>query len=199
MKNLSGGMMDVQAPDLTGILDQIDFSKKPLSHGRQGATVSRFSVAKWGSLIIELIAYPEEEDAILNDFGITKNQYAKLKGNALFQSVWKETESSIVSLASSGGFQLNARRLAEQSLNVLEEILETAPDKERIKASALVAQLADVDPLQKSKARSQDQQANTGVQLVVNFSPALRTPSGFNQDKTVIIDTTAEEIKNEER
>lgn len=197
MTSLSNGTTVASIPDLTPVLDQIDFSKKPLSHGRQGSKKSRFSVAKWGSLIIELIAYPEEEANILNEFGLSRNQYAELKGNKLFQTVWKETESSIVALATNGGFQLNARRLAEQSLNVLEDILEGASPKEQLKASELIARLANVDPLIQSKMRPQDQQTTSGVQLVVNVSPALPMPSGFKTAGEVIID--AEVVKDEER
>lgn len=195
--SLNVGTATIKIPDLTSVLDQIDFDKKPISHGRQGASKSRFSVAKWGSLIIELLAYPDEEDNILAEFGLTKNQYAELKGNSLFQSVWKETESSIVALASNGGFQLNARRLAEQSLNVLEEIIESADDKERLKAIELNARFANLDPLVQAKSKDNSQTVNTGVQLVVNFSDKLRVPDGFKQGSGVVIDTVAE-VKSEE-
>lgn len=197
MSSTDGMTTALTIPDLSSVLDQIDFNKKPLSHGRQGASKSRFSVAKWGSLIIELLAYPNEEDHILEEFGLTKNQYAELKGNPLFQSVWKETESSIVALATNGGFQLNARRLAEQSLNVLEEIIETADDKDRLKAIELNARFANLDPLVQAKSKDNAQTINTGVQLVVNFSDQLRVPDGFKQGGGVVIDTVAE-VKSEE-
>lgn len=178
-------------PDLSSVLDKIDFNRQPTSHGRQGKDKGRFSVAKWGSLVIELIAYPNEEDQILEEFGLTKCQYAELKGNTLFQAVWKETESSIVALATNGGFQLNARRLAEQGLNVLEEIIEQGDDKERLKAIELNARFANLDPLVQAKMR-ENVATQTGVQLVVNFSDQLRVPSGFKQGKEIIIDTVAE-------
>lgn len=192
MTNLTDGMIIKNRPDLSSVLDQIDFNKKPISHGRQGADKSRFSVAKWGSLIIELIAYPNEEDNILDEFGLTKNQYAELRGNPLFQSVWKETESSIVALAANGGFQLNARRLAEQSLNVLEEIIETASDRERLKAIELNARFANLDPIVQAKIKDNTTTVNAGVQLVVNFSDKLKVPDGFKAGQEVIIDTVAE-------
>lgn len=190
MSSTTGTAINV-IPDLASVLDKIDFKKKPLSHGRQGKNKGRFSVAKWGSLAIELIAYPEEEDQILEDFGLTKLQYAELKGNALFKSVWKETESSIVALAANGGFQLNARRLAEQSLNVLEEIIEQGDDKERLKAIELNARFANLDPLVQAKLR-ENTTTQTGVQLIVNFSDQLRVPSGFAQGGEIVIDTVAE-------
>lgn len=192
MTNLTDGMIIKNLPDLSSVLDQIDFNKKPISHGRQGADKSRFSVAKWGSLIIELIAYPNEEDNILDEFGLTKNQYAELRGNPLFQSVWKETESSIVALATNGGFQLNARRLAEQSLNVLEEIIETASDRERLKAIELNARFANLDPIVQAKIKDNTATVNAGVQLVVHFSDKLKVPDGFKAGQEVIIDTVAE-------
>lgn len=198
MKNLSDGMTNVAVPDLTSVLSQIDFNKKPLSHGRQGVEKGRFSVAKWGSLIIELIAYPDEEDAILAEFGLTKHQYATLKGNALFQTVWKETESSIVSLATSGGFQLNARRLAEQGLNVLEDVMEHGDDKDRLKAVESAARFANLDPIVQAKTRDNTAQTSTGVQLVVNFNENLRVPDGFKKGNQIVIDTVAEKVTDEE-
>lgn len=187
----------VKTPDLSGVLSKIDFNRSPLSHGRQGKRKGRFSVAKWGSLAIELIAYPEEEDNILAEFGLTKLQYAELKGNALFQSVWKETEASIVALAMGGGFQLNARRIAEQGLNVLEEIIETGEDKDRLKAIEMNARFANLDPMIQAKIKD-NAAVQTGVQLVVNFSESLRVPSGFKQGSDIVIDTVAE-VVNEER
>lgn len=195
------GMMNepaVKLPDLSTVLDQIDFDRKPLSHGKRGASAGRFSVAKWGSLIIELLAYPEEEDVILEEFGLTKTQYANLRGNELFMSVWKETESSIVALAMSGGFQLNARRIAEQGLDVLEDVIANGEDKDRLKAIELNARFANLDPLVQAKLKENTATVNTGVQLVVNFSNQLRSPAAFQGNKEVVIDTTAE-VVNEER
>lgn len=192
MKSSKDGLKTESIPDLSAILGQIDFNKKPISHGRQGASKSRFSVTKWGALVIELIAYPDEEDSILEEFGLTKYQYAELKGNPLFQAVWKETESSIVSMATSGAFQLNARRLAEQSLNVLEDIIEGADDKERLSAIAMTARFANLDPLVQAKMKDKDQSISTGVQLVVNFNDKLRVPDGFKSGNNIVIDTVAE-------
>lgn len=196
MSNSNDGTAITNVPDLSHILSQIDFDKKPISHGRQAGN-GRFSVAKWGSLIIELIAYPQEEAQILEDYGLTKFQYSELRGNALFQAVWKETESSIVALATTGGFSLNARRLAEQGLNVLEEVMASGEDKERLKAIELSARLANLDPLVQAKTKEQAAVENSGVQVVVNFSPELRVPSGFKQGTEVIIDTTAERLNEE--
>lgn len=192
MTSSTDGMTAVQMPDLSAVLDQIDFDKKPISHGRQ-ASVGRFSVAKWGALIIELLAYPNEEDAILEEFGLTKNQYAELRGNSLFQSVWKETESTIVALAANGGFQLNARRIAEQSLDRLEEIIAHADHKDSLKAIELNARLSNLDPLVQAKIKD-NQVQTSGVQLVVNFSNQLRVPDGFKQGSGVVIDTVSEVI-----
>lgn len=196
------GMMEeptIKLPDLSAVLDKIDFDKKPLSHGKRGASTGRFSVAKWGSLIIELLAYPEEEDVILEEFGLTKTQYANLRGNELFMSVWKETESSIVALAMSGGFQLNARRIAEQGLDVLEDVIANGEDKNRLKAIELNARFANLDPLVQAKLKDNSATVNTGVQLVVNFSNQLRSPSAFQgSGEQVVIDTTAE-VVNETR
>ena len=194
MTGLIENTANLQVPDLSTILDQIDFKKEPLSHGRQGVKQGRFSVAKWGALIIELIAYPDEEDNILAEFGLTKNQYAKLKGNTLFQSVWKETESSIISLAANGGFQMNARRLAEQGINVLEDIMANGEDKDRIKAVEVNARLGNLDPMVQAKTRPEAQTINTGVQLVVNFGENVPVPDAFKVQGPVVIDTVAEVV-----
>lgn len=186
----------VGTPDLSSVLAKIDFNKGPLSHGRQGVAKGRFSVAKWGALAIELIAYPEEEDNILAEFGLTKLQYAELKGNKLFQAVWQETESTIVALATAGSFQFNARRVAEQSLNVLEEIIECGDDKDRLKAIELNARFASLDPIIQAKTK-ENAAVQTGVQLVVNFSNDLRVPSGFKQGSDIVIDTVGEVIHEE--
>lgn len=184
----------LKAPDLSSILDAIDFDKQPLSHGKQGVDRGRFSVAKWGALIVELIAYPDEEDTILEEFGLTKNQFAQLKGNNLFQLVWKETESSIVSLAANGGFQMNARRLAEQGLNVIEEIMANGEDKDRLKAVELNARLSNLDPMVQAKTKESSPVVNTGVQLVVNFGDNVPVPDAFKVNGPVVIDTVAEEV-----
>lgn len=201
MTSSTDGMMQepaVKLPDLSSVLDKIDFDKKPISHTKRGKATGRFSVAKWGSLIIELLAYPNEEDQILEEFGLTKTQYADLRGNKLFMSVWEETESSIVALALSGGFQLNARRIAEQSLDVLEDVIARGEDKDRLKAIELNARLANLDPLVQAKLKDNAATVNTGVQLVVNFSNQLKSPAAFQgSGEQVVIDTTAEVISEE--
>lgn len=183
----------VQLPDLSSILDNIDFDRKPLSHGSQ-ASRGRFSVGKWGSLIIELIAYPQEQDAILAEFGLTKFQFSELMGNPIFQAVYKDTESSIVALASNGGYQLSQRRLAEQGITVLEEIMAGGEDKDRIKAVELAARLGNLDPLVQAKMKQENVAVNTGVQLVVNFGNGLKVPDAFKGQQNVVIETTAEAV-----
>lgn len=183
---------NVQLPDLSSILDTIDFDRKPLSHGSQ-ASRGRFSVGKWGSLIIELIAYPQEQDAILAEFGLTKFQFSELMGNPIFQAVYKDTESSIVALASNGGYQLSQRRLAEQGITVLEEIMAGGEDKDRIKAVELAARLGNLDPLVQAKMKQENVAVNTGVQLVVNFGNGLKVPDAFKEGN-MVIETTAEAV-----
>lgn len=183
----------VQLPDLSSILDNIDFDRKPLSHGSQ-ASRGRFSVGKWGSLIIELLAYPQEQDAILAEFGLTKFQFSELMGNPIFQAVYKDTESSIVALASNGGYQLSQRRLAEQGITVLEEIMASGEDKDRIKAVELAARLGNLDPLIQAKMKQENVAVNTGVQLVVNFGNGLKVPDAFKGQQNVVIETTAEAV-----
>lgn len=187
----------VQLPDLSSILDNIDFDRKPLSHGSQ-ASRGRFSVGKWGSLIIELIAYPQEQDAILAEFGLTKFQFSELMGNPIFQAVYKDTESSIVALASNGGYQLSQRRLAEQGITVLEEIMAGGEDKDRIKAVELAARLGNLDPLVQAKMKQENVAVNTGVQLVVNFGNGLKVPDAFKGQQNVVIETTAEAVDETE-
>lgn len=187
----------VQLPDLSSILDNIDFDRKPLSYGRQ-ASNGRFSVGKWGSLIIELLAYPQEQDAILAEFGLTKFQFSELMGNPIFQAVYKDTESSIVALASNGGYQLSQRRLAEQGITVLEEIMASGEDKDRIKAVELAARLGNLDPLVQAKMKQENVAVNTGVQLVVNFGNGLKVPDAFKGQQNVVIDTTAEAVDETE-
>lgn len=187
----------VQLPDLSSILDNIDFDRKPLSHGSQ-ASRGRFSVGKWGSLIIELIAYPQEQDAILAEFGLTKFQFSELMGNPIFQAVYKDTESSIVALASNGGYQLSQRRLAEQGITVLEEIMANGEDNNRLKAIELSARLGNLDPLVQAKMKQENVAVNTGVQLVVNFGNGLKVPDAFKGQQNVVIETTAEAVDETE-
>lgn len=196
MLNSTDGMTQenskTQLPDLSSILDSIDFDRKPLSHGSQAGR-GRFSVGKWGSLIIELIAYPQEQDAILAEFGLTKLQFSELMGNPIFQAVYKDTESSIVALASNGGYQLSQRRLAEQGITVLEEIMASGEDKDRIKAVELAARLGNLDPLVQAKLKQDNATVNTGVQLVVNFGNGLKVPDAF-KGGNMVIETTAEVV-----
>lgn len=180
-------------PDLSDLLEQIDFDAKPISHGSV-AKHGHFSVSKWGSLIIELIAYPERQGAILDVYGITPFQFSELMGNPMFVAMYKDTESSLSALASNGGFQINARRLAEQGLTVLEEIIDNGEDKDRLKAIELAARLANLDPLVQAKTKEQNMAVNTGVQVVVNFSPDMPLPESFNSSKQVVIETVAENI-----
>lgn len=178
-------------PDLSGILDSIDFDKKPIAH-TSTARRGHFHVGKWGSLIIELISYPQEQDAILEEFGLTKYQFSELMGNPVFQAVYKDTESSIVALATNGGYQLSSRRLAEQGLQVLEEIMVNGEDKDRLKAIELSARLANLDPLVQAKLKQESQAVNTGVQLVVNFGEGMPVPAAFKTQSGNVIDVEVE-------
>lgn len=180
-------------PDLSDVLSQIDFNKKPISHGKT-AHQGHFHVGKWGSLIIELIAYPDDVDSVLDAYGISDYQYQSLLGNPLFQRVYKETESSITAMATSGGFQLSARRVAEQGLTVLEEIIATGEDKDRLKAIEMAANLANLNPLVQAKMKQENQVVNTGVQLVVNFGNGLTPPKAFQGESQTVIDVQAENV-----
>lgn len=168
-----------ELPDLSSILAEIDFAKKPMSHG-SAALRGDFHVGKWGSLIIELLAYPESQDAILAEYGLTPYQFETLRGNRLFREVYREVESSITALAGTNGFQLQARRVAEQGLTRLESIIERGEDKEALKAIELSANLANLNPVLLAKAKAENAGVNTGVQLVVNFGNGLRKPEAFN-------------------
>lgn len=196
MSNLTDGTTQdekVKMPDLSDILDKIDFDRKPISH-TVTAKRGNFHVGKWGSLIIELVSYPHERDEILEEFGLTKYQFSELMGNSVFKAVYKDVESSIISLASNGGFQLSARRLAEQGQQVLEEILENGTNSERLKAIELIARLANLDPMVQAKLQKEQVAVNTGVQLVVNLSPDLPVPQAFQGNRNLVIDTKAEEV-----
>ncbi len=198
MSSLTDGMTQessvtsVAVPDLSSILDSIDFDKKPVSH-TSTARRGHFHVGKWGSLIIELIAYPTEQDAILEEFGLTKFQFSELMGNPVFRAVYKDTESSIVALASNGGYQLSSRRLAEQGLQVLEEIMVHGEDKDRLKAIELSARLANLDPLVQAKLKSEAATVNTGVQLVVNFGEGMPVPAAFKTGQVIDVEVEQKE------
>lgn len=172
-------------PDLSSILAEIDFNKKPMSHG-SAALRGDFHVGKWGSLIIELLAYPESQEAILAEYGLTPYQFETLRGNRLFRDVYREVESSLTALAGTNGFQLQARRVAEQGLTRLESIINQGDDKEALKAIELSANLANLNPALIAKAKAENAAVNTGVQLVVNFGNGLRKPEAFNGAETVI-------------
>lgn len=180
-------------PDLSDVLSQIDFNKKPISHGKT-AQQGHFHVGKWGSLIIELLAYPDDVESVLDAYGLSEYQYQSLLGNPLFQQVYKETESSITAMATSGGFQLSARRVAEQGLTVLEEIIATGEDKDRLKAIEMAANLANLNPLVQAKMKQENQVVNTGVQLVVNFGNGLTPPKAFQGENQTVIDVQAENV-----
>lgn len=180
-------------PDLAELVDKIDFDRKPISHGK---TPANFHIGRWGALILELIAYPDDEEQILQDFGLTPTQFARLLGNPVFKQVYKDTESSIMALAGNGAYQLSARRLAERGIDVLESIMASGEDKDRLKAVEIAARLANLDPLVQAKTKEQTAVVNTGVQLVVNFSDKMPLPTSFN-GQPITIETTAEHIENE--
>lgn len=179
-------------PDLSDILEQIDFDAKPMEYGKT-AGQGHFHVGKWGALILELIANPADEESILQTYGLTKYQYENLKASKLFQQVYKETESAVLSQAASGAFHLAARRVAEQGLTVMENIIAYGEDKDRIKAFETVTRLANLDPAIQAKLKD-DKVVQSGVQLVVNFAPGLEPPKAFQGANNTIIDVQAEKV-----
>lgn len=182
-------------PDLSDILAQIDFDAKDMEYGKT-ASQGRFHVGKWGALILELIANPADEESILQAYGLTKYQYENLKASKLFQQVYKETESAVLSQAASGAFHLAARRVAEQGLTVMENIIAYGEDKDKIKAFETVTRLANLDPAIQAKLKD-DKVVQSGVQLVVNFAPGLEPPKAFQGANNTIIDVQAENISED--
>lgn len=179
-------------PDLSDILSSIDFNAKPMEYGKT-ADQGHFHVGKWGALILELIANPADEESILETYGLTKYQYENLKASPLFQQVYKETESAVLSQAASGAFHLAARRVAEQGLTVMENIIAFGDDKDRIKAFETVTRLANLDPAVQAKLK-EDKVVQSGVQLVVNFAPGLEPPKAFQGANATVIDVQPEKI-----
>lgn len=179
-------------PDLSDILSSIDFNAKPMEYGKT-ANQGHFHVGKWGALILELIANPADEESILETYGLTKYQYENLKASPLFQQVYKETESAVLSQAASGAFHLAARRVAEQGLTVMENIIAYGDDKDKIKAFETVTRLANLDPAVQAKLK-EDKVVQSGVQLVVNFAPGLEPPKAFQGANATVIDVTAEKV-----
>ena len=150
-------------------------------------------MGKWGALILELIANPADEESILQTYGLTKYQYENLKASKLFQQVYKETERAVLSQAASGAFSLSARRVAEQGLTVMENIIAYGEDKDRIKAFETVTRLANLDPAIQAKLKD-DSVVQSGVQLVVNFAPGLEPPKAFQGANATVIDVQAEKV-----
>lgn len=179
-------------PDLSDILSSIDFNAKPMEYGKT-ANHGHFHVGKWGALILELIANPADEESILETYGLTKYQYENLKASPLFQQVYKETESAVLSQAASGAFHLAARRVAEQGLTVMENIIAYGDDKDKIKAFETVTRLANLDPAVQAKLK-EDKVVQSGVQLVVNFAPGLEPPKAFQGSSATVIDVQPEKI-----
>lgn len=179
-------------PDLSDILSSIDFNAKPMEYGKT-ANHGHFHVGKWGALILELIANPADEETILETYGLTKYQYENLKASPLFQQVYKETESAVLSQASSGAFHLAARRVAEQGLTVMENIIAYGDDKDKIKAFETVTRLANLDPAVQAKLK-EDKVVQSGVQLVVNFAPGLEPPKAFQGSSATVIDVQPEKV-----
>lgn len=179
-------------PDLSDILSSIDFNAKPMEYGKT-ANQGYFHVGKWGALILELIANPADEESILETYGLTKYQFENLKASALFQQVYKETESAVLSQAASGAFHLAARRVAEQGLTVMENIIAYGDDKDKIKAFETVTRLANLDPAVQAKLK-EDKVVQSGVQLVVNFAPGLEPPKAFQGSSATVIDVQPEKV-----
>lgn len=157
------------------------------------ANQGHFHVGKWGALILELIANPADEESILETYGLTKYQYENLKASPLFQQVYKETESAVLSQAASGAFHLAARRVAEQGLTVMENIIAYGDDKDKIKAFETVTRLANLDPAVQAKLK-EDKVVQSGVQLVVNFAPGLEPPKAFQGINNTVIDVQPEKV-----
>lgn len=183
-------------PDLSSILEQIDFDKKPIAHGQQRS--STFHIGKWGSLVIELLAFPHEEAAILEQYGLTKYQYETLRANPVFAAMAKDTEETVYAMAKDGGFQLSARRVAEQALSRLEEIIATGDDKDSIKAAEVAVRLANLDPAVQARLKQEQAAVNTGVQLVVNFGNGINPPKAFQGQSNTVIDVKENEIEDVE-
>lgn len=179
-------------PDLSDILSSIDFNAKPMEYGKT-ANQGHFHVGKWGALILELIANPVDEESILETYGLTKYQYENLKASPLFQQVYKETERAVFSQAASGAFHLAARRVAEQGLTVMENIIAYGDDKDKIKAFETVTRLANLDPAVQAKLK-EDKVVQSGVQLVVNFAPGLEPPKAFQGSSATVIDVQPEKV-----
>ena len=179
-------------PDLSDILSSIDFNAKPIEYGKT-ANQGHFHVGKWGALILELIANPADEESILETYGLTKYQYENLKASPLFQQVYKETESAVLSQAASGAFHLAARRVAEQGLTVMENIIAYGDNKDKIKAFETVTRLANLDPAVQAKLK-EDKVVQSGVQLVVNFAPGLEPPKAFQGANATVIDVQPEKV-----
>ena len=179
-------------PDLSDILSSIDFNAKPMEYGKT-ANEGHFHVGKWGALILELIANPADEESILETYGLTKYQYENLKASPLFQQVYKETESAVLSQAASGAFHLAARRVAEQGLTVMENIIAYGDDKDKIKAFETVTRLANLDTAVQAKLK-EDKVVQSGVQLVVNFAPGLEPPKAFQGSSATVIDVQPEKV-----
>lgn len=179
-------------PDLSDILSSIDFNAKPMEYGKT-ANQGHFHVGKWGALILELIANPADEESILETYGLTRYQYENLKASPLFQQVYKETESAVLSQAASGAFHLAARRVAEQGLTVMENIIAYGDDKDKIKAFETVTRLANLDPAVQAKLK-EDKVVQSGVQLVVNFAPGLEPPKAFQGSSATVIDVQPEKV-----
>lgn len=179
-------------PDLSDILSSIDFNAKPMEYGKT-ANQGHFHVGKWGALILELIANPADEESILETYGLTKYQYENLKASPLFQQVYKETESAVLSQAANGAFHLAARRVAEQGLTVMENIIAYGDDKDKIKAFETVTRLANLDPAVQAKLK-EEKVVQSGVQLVVNFAPGLEPPKAFQGSSATVIDVQPEKV-----
>lgn len=183
-------------PDLTDLLDKVDYQKQPVSHGIDIADEPDFGVHKWGALAFDLIANPHLEEEILEKYRLSPTQFALLKRNEIFLAVYDDTKSSVKALAANGGFQLNTRRLAELGLTAIKEVMVNGNYNEKMKAMELVTRYAGLDPSLNKKDK--DVQVNTGVQLVVNFSDQLKVPAAFKSGaigNNMVIEAVADEVE----
>lgn len=184
---------DSTIPDLSDLLDKVDFEKHPVSHGIDIADEPDFGVHKWGALAFDLVANPMLQEEIIAKYRLSPTQFALLMRNEVFLAVYEDTKSSIKALAANGGFQLNTRRLAELGLTAIKEVMVNGSYNEKMRAVELATRYAGLDPSLNKKDK--DVQVNTGVQLVVNFSDQLPAPAAFSKGSNVIIEAVADEVE----
>lgn len=189
-KNIDNTMDDDTIPDLSQALKQIDFDRKPEDYG-VAVRSGRFSISKWGSLALELLTHPHDIDEVLKHYNLTRIQYSQLLDNPFFQEIMKEMQKSLPELAKNGAYQLTMHRLAEQGAHVLEDIMASGEDKNRLKAVELAARLANLDPIVQAKANERG--AGNGISLQISFGGGMTQPNSFKAVKANIEEGEFEE------